>query len=356
MKVMKLTAAQILFNYDFTDYGGSASAAYKLLTSLYSDSCENGYRIFSKDYSQEGVYNLAYLNNHVNEPVSVDPVLYNALKLLVDSGSRHIYLAPVYVEYNRVFSSSSPEEAAWYDPAQQPVIMEYIQELVAFCNDPQQINLELMEDGKVQLYVSDAYLAYAEENMLDAFLDFGWMTNAFVIDYLAEQLIQGGYTYGYLSSYDGFTRNLDQRESAYSFNLFDDKGDTIYVPAVLSCTGPSSLVFLRDYPMDAKDSWHYMDFGNDYIVTSYIDPADGTSKCYYDNLVSYSGQAGCAEILMKMIPSYITDADNGTLFDAQAEQIYTVWFEGYTLHHNGSRDAVALTESGSEVGYTISEN
>lgn len=348
-------STDFIFQYDFTDYGGDASAAYKLLTSLYSDACEQGYRIFSKDFSQEGVYNLAYLNSHVNETVTVDPALYDALKLLEESGSRHIYLAPVYVEYNRVFSSGSPEEASWYDPTRNPEIMAYIQELVTFCNDPDMIRMEILEENQVCLRVSEDYLSYAQENELGAYLDFGWMTNAFVIDYLAEQLIQGGYTCGYLSSYDGFTRNLDTRGGSYSLNLFDDKGDTVYVPGVLNCTGPSSIVFLRDYPLDAKDSWHYMDFGGDHILTSYIDPADGTGKCYYDNLVSYSGQAGCAEILMEMIPSFITDGYNASVMDARAEGIYTVWFEGYTLHHNGSGEVV-LSESGREVGYTLSEN
>lgn len=346
-------STDFIFNYDFTDYGGDASAAYKLLTSLYSDACEDAFLIFTKDVSQEGVHNLAYLNAHTNETVTVEEALYEALELIVQSGNRHIYLAPVYVEYNRIFSCDSAEEAAWYDPVQNEEIMAYIQELIAFCNDPEMVDLELLGENQVCLHVSDAYLAYAEENGLDAYLDFGWMTNAFIIDYLAETLIEGGYTCGYLSSYDGFTRNLDTRGESYSFNLFDDKGTTIYVPAVFSSTEPVSIVFLRDYPLDDKDSWHYFDFGGDHIVTSYIDPADGTSKCYYDNLVSYSAEAGCGEILMKMIPSFISDEFDPTVSDAWQEEIYTIWFDGFTLGHNDPNAAISLTESGEEVGYTI---
>lgn len=348
-------STDFIFNYDFTDYGGDASAAYKLLTSLYSEACEDAFRIFTKDVSEEGVYNLAYLNSHVNETVTVDETLYEALALITESGSRHLYLAPVYVEYNRVFTSSSAEEASWYDPAQNPEILAYIQELAAFCNDPEMIDLELLDNNQVCLYVSESYLSYAEENQLDAFLDFGWMTNAFIIDYLADRLIEKGYTCGYLSSYDGFTRNLDTRGNSYSFNLFDDKRTTVYVPAVLSSTEPMSIVFLRDYPLDNSDSWHYFDFGNDHIVTCYVDPADGCSKSYFDNLVSYSAEAGCAEILMEMLPSFITDEYSSGLFDAAEDGIYTIWFEDYTLCFNQKDASIALSESGEEVGYQIAK-
>ena len=174
-------STDFILQYDFTDYGGNASAAYKLIISLYSDACEEAYQIFSKDASVEGIHNLAYLNSHVNETVTVDETLYNALKLLEASGNRNVFLAPVYVEYNRVFHSSSKEEAAWYDPGQNPEIMAYIQELVAFCNDPEQVRLEILDNNQVCLYVSQEYLNYAEENELGSFLDFGWMSNAFII-------------------------------------------------------------------------------------------------------------------------------------------------------------------------------
>lgn len=346
-------STDFIFNYDFTDYGGDASAAYKLLTSLYSEACEDAFLIFSRNVTDDSVNNLAYLNAHVNETVTVDPALYEALELLVNSGSRHIYLAPVYVEYDRVFSASSAEEASWYDPAQNEEVGSYIKELVSFCADPEMIELELMGNQQVCLRVADDYLAYAEENALDSFLDFGWMTNAFIIDYLAEVLTEGGYTCGYLSSYDGFTRNLDTRGQSYSFNLFDGQRDTIYVPAVLSSADPVSIVALQSYPMDEKDSWHYFDFGENYIVSAHIDPMDGMSKSYYDDLVSYSSEATCARILMAMMPSFVADEYHPAVFDAWQEDIYTIWFDGLTLGHNDPNASISLTETGEKMGYTI---
>lgn len=349
-------SADFAFNYDFTDYGGSASAAFKQLTSLYTQGCEDAFRIFSKDFAEDGLYNVAYLNSHVNEIITVDETLYEALALIEQYDSRHIYLAPVYVEYNRIFACDTAEEAVRFDPAQNPELVPYIQELVSYCNDPKMIHVELLGDNQVRLNVADEYLTYAEENALDAFIDFNWMTNAFIIDYLAELLTENGFTYGYISSYDGFTVNLDTRGDSYSLNLFNSQGDMIYIPAVLTMEEPGSVVFMRSYPLDDSDQWHFRDFGDNVIASVYIDPADGMSKSYYSNLVSYATDTGCAEILLQMVPSFIADEYNSSVFDAADRNVNTIWFDDFTLLCTQENPPVSLTESGVEAGYTMAVN
>ena len=86
------------------------------------------------------------------------------------------------------------------------------------------------------------------------------MKNAFIADYLADTLEAEGFTSGYLSSYDGFTRNLDRRRNEYAFNLFDRQGSDVNLPAKMRYTAPLSIVFLRDYPMGEQDKWHYYAF------------------------------------------------------------------------------------------------
>ncbi len=333
------------FSYDFSDYGGSASAAYKQLIQLYSQATEDAYRIFHEEMDS--------LNSHVNEPVTVDEALYDALKLIVASGNRNIYLGPVYVEYNAIFLSGGDGEAAQFDPNQNPELVPYISEVVSYANDPDMISLELMEGNQVCLRISEEYLNFANEYEIEKFVDLNWMTNAFVVDYLAEIMIENGYTCGYIASYDGFTRNLDTRGNAYNFNLYDQQGRTLYPAAVLQYTQPTSIVFLRNYPMDSNDWLHYYEFENGSVATVLIDPADGMSKAYYDNLVSYSNEAGCAEILMEMIPSFIAEEFNPSVFDAWVDEIYTIWFNGHTLSHNDPNASIALSESGEKEGYTV---
>ena len=74
--------------------------------------------------------------------------------------------------------------------------------------------------------VSDDYLAFAEKNFISDFIDFSWMKNAFITDYVADVMIDNGYTLGSLTSYDGFTRNLDQTSAIAKLNAGSDSSET----------------------------------------------------------------------------------------------------------------------------------
>ncbi|MBQ3103540.1 MAG: hypothetical protein IJC58_04560 [Oscillospiraceae bacterium] len=117
-----------VINYDFSDVGGAASAQYKQLSELYGEASERAFQVFTPDEQPEGVHNLRYLNDHLNEAVTVDEILYDALSLVHEYGNRAIYLAPVYVEYNRIFYSESEAQAIAADPGQNPEQMRYITE------------------------------------------------------------------------------------------------------------------------------------------------------------------------------------------------------------------------------------
>ena len=326
------------FSYYLGDAGISATSEYKRLTSVYTEATENAYRIFNEELLEDGLSNLCYISSHVNETVTVDPALYQALELVQKYENRCLYLAPVYVEYDRIFSCDSEQEAAAYDPGQNEELVEYIQEIAAFANDPEMIDLELLGNYQVRLTVSDAYLAFAREYEITEFLDFGWMKNAFIADYLAQTLITNGFTNGYLASYDGFTRNLDTRGERYSFNLFDRLDSEIYLPAVMSYSEPASIVYLRNYPLSQQDKWHYYGFSNGRIVTTCIDPADGMSKSAADNITAYSAGTGCAEILLQLIPVYLSDSFSADGLNAlTAKEIYSVWFEDAVLCYNDAQ-------------------
>lgn len=342
-----------ILNYDFSDAGGSATVLNKQLASLYTKATEDACVIFSRDIESAEFSNLWYLNQHVNEDVAVDPALYKALELVQKYQNRCIYLAPVYIEYNRIFLYENEEEAALYDPGQNSELMPYIQELAAFANDPAMIDLELLGDNRVRLNVAQTYLDYAQANGVEAYLDFHWMTNAFIADYIAGILAENGFTSGYLASYDGFTRNLDQRDTSYSFNIFDRREDGIYLPGKMEYSGSSSIVFLRNYPMTEQDRWCYFAFSNGRIATAQIDPADGVSKSAVSNLVSYSATAGCGEILLQMLPVYLTDEFSAEGLNALAEkEIYSIWCLDDEIRYNEKSLSLQVSEEAYGVRYS----
>ena len=319
-------------NYDFTDAGSAASSEFKNLTAIYSAACEDAFLIFSPDVASDQNNNLQHLNAHPNEVVTVDPVLYRALELASAYRNRSIYLGGVYAEYDRIFRAETDVEAASYDPAQNPEQAEYLALAAKFANDPAMIDILLLDNNQVQLQIAEEYRSFAQLYEIENLIDFGWMKNAFIADYLAQVLTDNGYTKGYLASNDGFTRNLDTRGNSYSVNIFDRQPDGIYVPAVMTYNGPQSLVFLRDFPMVQQDSPRYYVFSDDRIVSMLIDPKDGMSKAGVDSLLAYSKDQGCAEILLQMIPVFISDDLNtDALLALEENGVHSIWCDDLNI-------------------------
>ena len=326
---------EFVFQYYFPSTRGAASAANKQIVAMYTEATEKAYWWFNADEVHGEIKNVAYLNQHPNETVTVDPVLYDAFALLTDGGNRQLYLAEVYSQYDNVFLSETDSEAAAWDPARNEEAGDYVNQILTFSNDSNHVSLELLGNNQVRLAVSNAYLAFAEENEFSNFIDFHWTKNAFIIDYFAQLMIDAGYTDGYIGSYDGFTRNLMDAEESFSFNVFDRLENEINLVARMEYDEPISIVFLRNYPMANLDRWHYYVYADGTGATAYIDPADGLSKTAATNLVSYAEDVGCAQILMEMLPVYVADSLDETALQSMTEQqIYSIWCQDTVVCHN----------------------
>lgn len=335
-------SADFVFNYHYGSSDLEPTMERRQVIACYSEAVVDAYELFNTHVEGSDFGNLTLLGASPNETVTVEPELYSALQQITESRSRHVYLAAVYEEYSRIFRADSEVQAAEFDPSKNAELLPYIQAAAAYANDPAHIQLELLKNGQARLAVSAEYLAFAEENGITCYLDLGWMKNAFIADFLAQRMINGGYTHGYLASYDGYTRNLDQRGESYSYNLFDRLQNDIYMPATMHYTKPLSIVFLRNYPMSSRDSGQYYLFSDKTIATAMIDPACGLSKSATDNLVAYSAEAGCAAIALELAPVFVADAlDTDAIHGMTGRGIYSVWFNGGELLYND--EALKLT-------------
>lgn len=343
-------SGEFILRYDFSRSGANAPADRRTLSQLYTEVMEHAYAVFST--AEVGSGGLADINASPNEAVAVDPVLYDALETVRRSGSRYLYLAPAYVEYNRVFRAETPEIAAQYDPSRDAELAGYLRQIASFASNPAHVNVELLGENRVCLQVSEDYLAFAETNEIDGFLDFGWTKNAFVTDYVAEQMLQKGYTAGYITSYDGFTRNLDDAGS-YSINVFSRLDNAVNLPAVLEYTGPVSLVVLKDYGMTEQDSRRYRALPDGSVVTAMLDPADGRSKSAVHDLLCCSKELSCAELLLQAAPYYVADMwDSNALQTLEEKGIHAVWSEDTVLHRTDA-ELRLLPNQDCAVPYTI---
>lgn len=325
-----------VFQYEFSGSGANATAVHKQISALYGEGCVKTYQLFTAEEEVEGVHNMHYLNAHPNEVVDVDPLLYSAFQKLEDT--RYLYLGPVYAYYDNVIFSTGETMVEQLDPATGEEAKAYVAQLAAFAADENAVQLELLGNNQVKLHISQEYLAFAQENEIDRFLDFHYLTNAFAIDYLADTMIQSGFTKGYLVSNDGYTRNLDAGNT-YRFNLFDRVETLVYPAGVMEYRGPVSLVFLKDYPTADSDAF-YRENGL-HFIHGHADIADGMYKANVPNLVGYSYELSCVDVLLKMLPQFISDET----FTAP-EGIYSVWFEDRTIFYNDR--AITVTDLLSE--------
>lgn len=342
---------EFIFQYDLGAGELSATAENKAVRTLYTEVTRTAYQLFHTSQGFDGVNNLYYINQHPNEEIAVDEVLYQAFATLEKYGNRAIYLAPVYVQYSNLFGCNDDVETINFDPYQNEEIAEYFARIISFAGDQNAINIQLLGDHKIKLYVSDAYLDYASEIGFSEFIDFYWMRNAFVVDYIADTMIANGFVRGSISSYDGFIRNMDDVSgSEYAFNLFDRVGKAVYHAGIMRYDHAISIVYLRNYPANNNLDWqHYYVFQNGEIRTSYIDTADGYCKSAVNNLVSYSQDSSCAEVLLQVMPVYINDRFGAEMLTRLAQsEIYSIYCDDYKIFYNES--ALVLTDLYDENG------
>lgn len=341
---------EFVFQYDVGGSGLSVRTEYRQLRDLYTETMIQAYQLFHTQSPFEGVTNLYTINHHPGEVLTVEPVLYEAFQLLEESGRRELYLGPVYVQYNNLFYCQSDEQTLEFDPFVSQEAAAYYQELAAYARDPESVRLELLGENQVCLVLSEDYARYAEEEGIMDFLDFYWLRNAFIIDYVADTLAAQGFTRGVLSSYDGFTRNLDQRGIDYSYNLFDRQGQVIYPAGTLQYSRPISMVFLRDYPMNSLDAMHYYELESGEIRFPYVDVRNGLCRASLHNLVGYSYEESCAEVLLALLPAYIADNfDASSLQEWSGEEIYSIYCQDGVIHPTEA----GVTITGLYDGYRI---
>lgn len=323
--------------------GTNATTENKALKIVYTDACEMSHKLFHTKEAFEGVNNVYYINQHPNEVIEVDAALYEAFSVIDKYDNRNLYMAPVYSQYDEIFYCEDDSQLVNFDPRLNGEVAAEYAEIAAYANNPEMVDLQLLGENKIRLYVSEEYLAYAKENYITDFIDFFWMKNAFIMDYLAEELISRGYTLGSLSSYDGFVRSLDSSENSYSFNIYDRAGQTIYQAAVMQYSGAQSMVYLRDHMMSELDWQHYYVLSNGEVRTSYIDVADGFSKAATDSFYAYAKDLGCAEVLMQVIPVYVAEEFSQEAVAALADAgIYSIYCEDKVVKYNDS--ALILTD------------
>ena len=343
----------VLF-YNIGASGAAAGPENRALSNLYTEACRTAYQLFTADEEFEGIHNVAFINSHPNEELEVDAVLYNAFALMAEHGRRELYLGPVYNAYDDIFLAADDVYALEFDPYLDDTAAAFYAVLSSYASNPDMIDLELLEGSRLRLKVSDEYLSYARENELERFIDFSWMKNAFITDYLADTLLSGGFSLGTVSSFDGFSRSLTQGGISYSLNIFDRVGTAARQAAVLEYSSPTASVSLHSYPTNGMSAERMYTYASGEVRTLFLDVRDGRCRSALHDLTAYSETLSCAEILMELIPVYIADR-----FDAQAmaalsdNGLQSIWCEDGSICYTAEEISLSGLYEDDTVRYTL---
>lgn len=335
---------EFVFQYEVGTGEKSASVEKKALIQIYSQATETAYQLFQESARFDDVHNVAYINQHPNEEIEVDPVLYAAFEKLEKAGNRYLYLGTLYEYYDSIFRCDDLSQTVEYDPVNNEEIQGLYRDIVAYGSNPEMIDLELLGENRVMLKVAKEYLDFCKEEELHSFIHFYWMKNAFITDYLADTIAEKGFTKGIISSDDGYTRNLDTRGvQEYSMNLFDRVDTNIYGAGVMRYQAPVSMVVYRDFPVNKSDGTKYVGINKDRILSRYISFETGQCKAAVPLLVCYTDSQSCADVMLATADCFLTDSlTEENLAAMKSQGIQYVYGQDYVIHY--SDDSLKISD------------
>lgn len=336
--------------------GADVHAENRAVTELYNLSAGTIYRLLHESESYEGFVNIYDINQKVNTEIEVDEALYHVFSVFAESGSRYLYIAPIYSRYDDIFYCLDDVQLTDFDPIVSKEVNEEYKSVARYINDPEMIDLKLLGDNKIKLYVSEEYLNYAEKEGITDFIGLSWLKNAFQADYIADQMIKNGFTHGSISTVDGFIRNFDSGNEYYALNIFDKNSQGVYLAASMLYRGHRAIVNLKSFPLNDADLSRYYTLKNGEIRTQYIDVRDGMPKCAIPSLTAYSSDKGCGEVVLEIMDIYITENFEGEkLSELSKDNVFSVYCLDNAIMYNDNELIFDGVYSDENMRYTLKE-
>ena len=336
-----------VFQYNLGAGKEAAASESKVLVSYYTDWMLECYKVFTNDEKYDDVNNLYYLNHHPNEEIEIDPLLYSSIKKVEDYCNRLIYLGAIYNIYDDIFMVTDEGQAKEYDPYYNEELAEEFKTIADYANNSEHVNIELLGNNKVILHVSEDYMAFAKDENIDTFVDFSYMRNAFVIDYMADELEKLGYTNAIISSYDGYSRNLVKESDEEFIDTFYGRLEDGSVGALGQSTyrGNRNMVKYRNFIVGDRDAYRYFYYEDGTVRSLYLSGEDGKCKMSRSSIQFYSDTLPCADILLSTINLYVQDSvDNKDIDNMLDKGIYSIYTDKGEVRYNDDLDFELIEE------------
>lgn len=340
-------------NYDIGASGVVASVDYRTVREAYTDALNKYCRLFSADTEYEQLVNIAYINAHPGEDIKVDPVLYSALLKMENEGEGRHYLGISLEIYDALFYLEGDDYAAEQDPSKNEELRAINLQACEFARDRESVKLTFLGNDTLRLDIGEEYASFAVKHGFSRYIDLGIFENAFVTDAIADLLVGKGMTLGAISSYDGYTRNLDTRDLDYSFSFYAKSDDVVYPVCDVKYKGSIATYSARTYPISDTSALDFYLYATGESAHRFIDPISGEYKSSIDEILLTSNSKSCASLALIAYSTIASDSFNG----AELSGVDAVWLDGKTVRYIGSGISISSPYSDENIAFSIqSEN
>ncbi len=330
---------ELTFYYNLGKSGNSPTDDFKKVTESYSRHLDYAYKSLNKYKEVDEYKNLYYLNRHPNETMKVSTLLYDSLKKVYDTDPKILYLGPITTLYENYIKNGNDGS----NPT-NPSVKQYIDSIVNYIKSD--ISIDFLNDYNIKLNVSDNYLNILDELSVNDILDFSYLRNAFILDYVSTQLISDGFKYGNIQSYDGYYINLDDTYN-YKYDVYDIIDRKLISTCYVDFMGKYNIVNYRNFAINNMDYSRFR-IVDDKLTSLYINPNDGKNYESIKNLTSYSKTKSLVDIVLETKDIYINNN-----FNENNISIESIWLKDRSINYNDKNLTLNNIYSKNDVSYKV---
>ena len=230
-------------------------------TTAYSNGLKWIYCMVDAETNYDGYNNIAMLNQHMGEDISVSSELFNILTDAYEFTCRgtgyNMFAGLLAQEWNSILYLDDPSEV---DPLNDPYEAERLEKLAEATANLDNFSFEIVDEAKhtVCFNISQEYRQLIEDLELEGpVLDLNIMREAFILRYLTRTLNDAGVTTGFIATDSGLTCTLSESsEAAFLMYGRAEDGSVQYCASIASQPG-AALCQFTSYAIDPEAGGYY---------------------------------------------------------------------------------------------------
>lgn len=254
----KVDAEALLYNkavtlkYWFDGSTNNIKRGINALTEVYTPLLAASYKQLDPHNLYTSVNGIATLNMNQGREIMVSEHLYAVLKdayrRTLEGRGYNMFAGDLYAEWKSIQILDEPQA---FDPALNSDQAARIAAIATQVSDLSNFRLEFLDDRTclVRFSVSDSYAGFCRTNEIDSMpLDLNLLHDAYLMDWIAADLLAEGYDTGYLYTSEAQVLCLGSKGTlGYSMYTLENGNETAY--AALDIEGPFSATTFTAFGM-----------------------------------------------------------------------------------------------------------